>query len=94
MLKYLPKSLNISKNGIQKNNQKITLKISPFGSENDPKMEPRGDHEHVTGTWVRHPWTPQGTKHVERRPRDTKISKKVTPKVQKSTKTIPKFMKK
>ena len=29
------------------------------------------------------PWTPQGTKHVERRPRDTKISEKVTSKLQK-----------
>ena len=29
------------------------------------------------------PWTSQGTKHVYRRPRDTKISKKVTKKLQK-----------
>ena len=29
------------------------------------------------------PWTPQGTEHVSRRPRETKISKKVTAKLQK-----------
>ena len=46
-------------------------------------MEPRGHHEHATGTWVRHPWTPPGTKQVQRRPQDTKISEKVTTKLQK-----------
>ena len=57
-------------------------------------MEPRGDYEHATALWVRHPWTPQGTKHVERRPRDTKISKNMASKVQKSIKKTPTFMKK
>ena len=57
---------------------KKTLKISPFGSKSDPKMEPRGDQEYAIEPWVRHPWTPPDTKQVQRRPQDTKISEKVT----------------
>ena len=49
-------------------------------------MEPRGDYEHVTGTWVRHPWTLQGTKYVPRGPQTPKYHKKMTPRHQNITK--------
>ena len=49
-------------------------------------MEPRGDYEHAIGTWVRHPWTLQGTKYVPRGPQTLKYHQKVTPRHQNITK--------
>ena len=92
--KTLPKSLKINKKTIHETVQKTTLKTTRCSSKKWSKMEPRDDPEHVTGTWVRHPWTLQGTKYVPRGPQTPKKHQKVTKRHQNLTKkVVPKLKK-
>ena len=86
-LKKVWKIIKNKKKAIKKGIQKITPQKNMFSWKKWSKKEPQSDYEHVTGTWVRHPWTLQRTKCLPRGPQTLEYHKKMTPRHQNITKT-------
>ena len=85
-LKSNPKTTqNAYKNLPNKHLTKTPQKHHRLPPTMTPKWRQNGPLERTLSTRSA-PWTPRGTKRVQRRPKDTKITEKVTSKTQESTK--------
>jgi len=93
LLKVVPAPFKTKGNWSNNRPNKNILKTSPFYSKDDPKMEPTGLSWRGIFRQPRFTGSPLGTKHVQRRPKATKISEEVTSKLPKAINNFQNYAK-